>query len=85
MPFAQVEDGDYVGVGTQPAHGLGFPLYAFTRGVIKTLSLYQSEGNFPVQQRVLGQVDFLLAALSLEPLDLVAATGKGVVVLWSWG
>ena len=75
--FSKVEDGDDMRVGTQPSHGLGFPLDASPGGFIKALGLNQGEGYFPVQEGVLGQVDFFLAALSQETFDLIAVVGEG--------
>ena len=75
--LAQVEDGDDVGMGTQPPHGLGFTLYAFTGGVIQPFGLDKGEGDFPVQQCILRQIDFFLASFSQESLYLVAVVGKG--------
>ena len=46
-------------------------------GLVQALSLYQREGHLQVQQCVVGQVDFLLAALSQDPFDLIAAVGEG--------
>ncbi len=75
--LSQVEDGDYVRVGTQPAHGLGFPGDALAARVVQALCLYQSEGDVAVERRVVGEVDPLLAAFSEELLDLVAAAVEG--------
>ena len=57
---------------------MGFPLYARSGGFIQALSLEKGKGYFPVQQSVLGQVDFLLAALAEETLNLVTVVGEGV-------
>ena len=48
------------------------------------------EGHLPVQQSILSQIDFFLAALAQEPFYLIAATGEGVLVHrggasgWGW-
>ena len=62
--LTQVEDGDDVGMGTQAAHGLRFPLYPGPRHVSQTFGFDEGEGNLVVQQRVLGQVDLLFAAFA---------------------
>jgi hypothetical protein len=64
----------------QPSHGLGFKLDACQCGLIQLLGLDQGEGYVPVQDGIVGQIDFLLAALSQELLDLIAAARKGVGV-----
>ena len=78
LPFllAQVEHGYYVGVRTQTAHGLGFPVHSGHADIIQTLGLDQREGHLPIQHGVLGQVHFLLTAFPKEPLYLVAAVGE---------
>ena len=75
--LTQIEDSDDVGVGAEPAHGLGLPRYAAAASFVKALGLNQGEGYFTVQQGVVGQVDFLLTALAQEPLDLVTADPEG--------
>ncbi len=78
VPFlAQIEDRDDVRMGAQPAHGLSFPLDAFTGGVVQARGLDQSKSYFPVQSSVLGEVDFFLSTFSQKALDLVAAIGEG--------
>ena len=62
--LTQVEDGDDVGMGAQPAHGLGLTLDTGTGGFGQPLGFDQGESNFPVQSCLVGQVDFLLAALT---------------------
>ena len=52
--LAQIENGDDMGVGAQPAHGLGLTLDADAGGFVQTVGLYQSECNFPVQGCVVG-------------------------------
>ena len=66
-----------LGVGAQPAHGLGLALDSGSGGFIQTFSLDEGESYFTVQCSVVGQVDFFLAALAQEPLDLVTAVGEG--------
>ena len=53
--FTQVEDGDNVGMGAQPTHGLGFSGDAGARDVVQALGLDQGEGYVPVQQGISGQ------------------------------
>jgi hypothetical protein len=75
--LTQVKNGNNVGVGAQPAHGLGLTLDTGAGGFVQTVGLDQGERDFTVQGCVVGQVDFLLAALAQEPLDMVAAVGEG--------
>ena len=76
LVLAQVENGDDMGVGAQPAHGLGFSGYAGAAGLVQALGLDQGEGHLPVQCRVVGLVNPLLAAFAQEPFNLVAAVGE---------
>ena len=62
--LAQVEHGDDVGVGTQPAHGLGLPVDPGHAYFVQALGLDEGEGHLPVQHGVLGQVDLLLASFT---------------------
>jgi hypothetical protein len=62
---------------TQPSRGLCLSLNASPGFLIQILGLNQSEGNVTAKTGVMGKVDFLLAALTEESLDLVAAIGKG--------
>jgi len=64
----RVEHGDEVRMGAETAHCLGFAGNASAGYFVQTLGLDQGESHFPVQQRVLGQVDSLLAALAQESL-----------------
>ena len=73
----QVEHGDDVGVRAEAAHSLRLPLDSGTAGGVEAFGLDQGEGDLAVQQGIVGQIDLLLAALAQEPLDLVAAAGKG--------
>jgi len=64
-------------MGPQPAHGLGFTGDALPAFVIEAFGLDEGKGNVPVQQRVVRQIDLLLAALAQEADDLVAAAYEG--------
>ena len=55
------------------------------RGRVPALGLDESEGYFPVEQGVLGQVDPLLAALAKEAFDLIATIGeRGGLLVYLW-
>ena len=75
--LTEVIDGNDAGMVTQPSHGLRLSLNADPGLLIQTLGLNQGEGNVAAKTGVMGKVDFLLAALTEESLDLVAAIGKG--------
>jgi hypothetical protein len=75
--LADVVDRDDVGVVAEPAHGLSLALDAEEALVVEPIGLDQGEGHLPVELRVVGQVDALLAALAEEALDLVAAVAEG--------
>ena len=77
LMLSQVKHGDDMRVGAETAHCLSFPGDPGAGDLVQTLGLDQGEGHLPVQQGVLSQVDPLLAALSQEPLDLIAAFGEG--------
>lgn len=77
LMVSQVEDGDDVGIGAEPAHRLGLTGDAGPGGLVQSLGLDEREGHVPVEDAVVGQVDDLLAALAEELLDLVSAAGEG--------
>ncbi len=70
--------GDDVRMGSQTAHGPGFAANPLAARLIQALGLDQREGNLAIEQRVMGQVDALLAAFAEQPRDLVAAVGERV-------
>jgi hypothetical protein len=43
------------------------------RGVVQAFGLDQGKGHFTVQEGIIGQLDFILAAFPQEMLDLVTA------------
>ena len=73
---ADVEDGDDVRVVAEPAHRLRLALHARQAVGVEALGLDQREGDVAVEQRVVRQVDLLLAALAEEALHLVAAVAQ---------
>ena len=75
--LSKVEHGDDVLVRTQAAHSLSLSLDARAGDLVQALGLDQGEGYLLVQEGVVGQVDLLLATLSQEMFDLVAAVGEG--------
>ena len=75
--LTKVEHGDDVRMGAEAAHGLGLAGDAAAGDIVQALGLDQSEGYFPVQQGILGQVDSLFATFAQEALYLVAAVGEG--------
>ena len=64
-------------MGAKASHGLSLAGDASAGDLVQALGLDQGEGYFPIQQGVLGQVDFLLATLAQEAFYLVAAVGEG--------
>ena len=65
-------------MGAQPSHSLGLPSDTGASCLVQALGLDEGEGDFSVEEGVVGQVDLLLATLAQEALYLVAATGEGV-------
>jgi len=74
--FAEVEDGDDVGVGAEAAHGLGLAGDAVASGVVQAVGLNQGEGDVAVEEGVVGEEDAFFAALAEEALDGVTAVGE---------
>ena len=68
--FAEVEDGDDVRMGAEPAHRLRLARDALAADVVEALGLDQREGDVAVEQCVVGEVDLLLAALAEERLTV---------------
>jgi len=64
-------------MGAEAAHRLGLAADAHAAGVVESLGLDQGEGDVAVEERVVGEVDLLLAALAEEAFHLVAAVGEG--------
>jgi len=64
-------------VGAEAAHGLGLAGDALAGRVVEAFGLDQGEGHIAVELGVVGQVDALLATLTEEALDFVAAVGEG--------
>ena len=75
--FADVEDGDDVGVVTEAGHGLGFAAYALQAQEVEAVGLDHGEGDVAVEAGVVGQVDALAPALAQERAHFVAAGGEG--------
>jgi len=64
----EFKEGEDVGVVTKLSHGPGLAFDAGPGFFIQFLGFQQGKGDIPVQQRVTGQVDLLLAALAQDPL-----------------
>jgi len=60
----------------EPAHGSCFAGDAGSAGVIQFLGLDEGKGHITVNEGVMCEVDFLLAPLPEEFLDLITAIGK---------
>jgi hypothetical protein len=69
-------DGNDVGMVAQSAHRPSFAADAGPGGIIQFLSLYQGKSHISVKERIMGEIDLLLAPLTEEFLDLVTAIGK---------
>ncbi len=89
--LTQVEHGNDVWVGRLGSHGLSLTRNTGAGDFVQALGLDQGEGHLPVQQRVLGQVYLLFAAVTQEALDLVAVVGERGALLhnssgnkWCW-
>ena len=74
---AQVEYCDYMGVGAKSAHGLSFTRYSGSGHFVEAICLDEGEGYVSVQQFVVGEIDYFLATLSQESLDLIATICEG--------
>ncbi len=75
--LAHVVDGDDVGLVAEPSHRLRLAPYAREPRLVETLGLDEGEGHVASDQRVVCQVDPLLAALAEKALHPVAAGGEG--------
>ena len=71
-----IEHGNDVGVVAKATHGLSLTMDALAARVIETLGFDQGEGDIPIEQRVMGEIDALLAAFANQPCDLVAAVDE---------
>jgi hypothetical protein len=69
----EVEHRDDVGMGPEAPHSLGLAPDALPTDFVETLGLDERKGDVAVEQRVVGEIDLLLAALAEEALDLIAA------------
>ena len=74
--FANVENGDDVGVVAQATHSLSLVAHAGQPGLVQPFCLDDSDGHVAVEAVVVGEVDALAAALAKEALHLVAAAGE---------
>ena len=77
LVLAEVEDSDDMGVGAEATHCLGFAGNSGAGYGVEALGFDEGEGHVPVEEGVVGQVDYLLAALAEEAFDLVASVGEG--------
>ena len=75
--LAHVVDGDDVRVPAEAAHDSGLAVDALDADLVEALGLDQREGDIAVEQRVVGQIDLLLAAFAQEAFDLIAAIREG--------
>ena len=80
--LADVVDTDDVLVG-EPPHRLRFTHDPFAADFVESVGLDERERDVAVEQHVVGKEDALLAALTEEALDLIAATGEGLRVVGS--
>src|SRR5436309_807069 len=71
-----VVDGDYVGVTTQPAHGLG--LSNETRDAIgaELIGLEKSDDHISIEAIIFGQVDLFLAPMTKRAPNEITAGSK---------
>ena len=77
LVVTEVVDSDNVGVVSKASHCLGLTLDAGAVLTVELFGLYQGEGDVTVEGIIVGEVYFLLAALTEEFLYYVAAAGKG--------
>jgi len=70
-------DSNDVGMVSETSHGPGFPGDTASSSVIQFLRLDEGKGHISIKERIMDEVDLLLATLTQEFLDLVAAIGKG--------
>jgi hypothetical protein len=71
--FADVMNGDDIGVRPQPGHGLRLALHTLAPLRIQSLGLYDREGNIAVEALVVGKIDALPSAPPEKAQDPVAA------------
>ena len=77
LVLAEVEHGDDVRVGAEATHRLGLAGDALSADLVEAFGLDQREGHVAIEQLIVGQVDALLAALTEQLADLVAAAREG--------
>src|SRR4030042_1802419 len=81
----QIMDSDYVRVVTESPHRPGFAADAGSGGIIQLLGLDEGKGHITVKERIMGEVDLLLATLPEELLHLITAIDKGSGHGRRWG
>ena len=76
MVIAQVVDRQNVWVIAQLTHYLGFTGYAGVGGFIRSFGFYHRDGYVPVEDLIMGQVDFLSTAFTQKAHDTISSIGK---------
>jgi hypothetical protein len=64
-------------VVAESPHRPGFAADADSGGIIQLLGLDKGKGHITVKERIMDEVDLLLASFPEELFDLIPATGKG--------